>query len=209
MNQSGAFLTAFLAAVQSLSGRAALAANRPAALDTVARAAALRTDLDAVLAALVDDARASGATWQELGTIFGISRQAAFQRFGHPVDPRTGEPMNTTPLDEAPTIATAVFQDLAEAKWQAVTARFDERMTAGLDADALAAAWAQVIGTVGAFDEAKAPVATRAADVTVVDVPLRFEAGEMVGRLAVRDDGTIAGLFILDPAAATGSEATK
>jgi hypothetical protein len=49
----------------------------------------------------VDSARAAGRTWQELGDVLGLSRQAAFQRFGHPVDPRTGEPMSNAMLPGA------------------------------------------------------------------------------------------------------------
>lgn len=31
---------------------------------------------------LVDGARRAGATWQEIGDVFGVSRQAAQQRWG-------------------------------------------------------------------------------------------------------------------------------
>ncbi len=181
---------------------ASYAAARATALDAVARAAALRADLDAVLASLVDAAREAGATWQAVGGVLGISRQAAFQRFGHPVDPRTGEPMDTTPFAGAGELATAVFHDLAAGRWDAVTARFDDQMRAGLDEDGLAAAWAQVTGLVGAFEGLDSPLARRAGELTVVDVPLRFEAGEMLGRVSLRADRSIAGLFLLDPAAA-------
>lgn len=34
------------------------------------------------LQALVDEARAVGHTWQEIGDVLGTSRQAAYQRFG-------------------------------------------------------------------------------------------------------------------------------
>jgi hypothetical protein len=45
----------------------------------------------AALRLSVERAREAGRTWQELGDVLGVSRQAAFQRFGHPVDPRTGQ----------------------------------------------------------------------------------------------------------------------
>jgi hypothetical protein len=42
----------------------------------------------------VDRARDAGHSWREIGAALGTTRQAAFQRFGHPVDPRTGTPMS-------------------------------------------------------------------------------------------------------------------
>jgi hypothetical protein len=49
-------------------------------------------------------------------------------------------------------------------------------MSERLDASALAAAWAQVIGTAGAYQGMDEAVAHQAGDYTVVDVPLHFEA---------------------------------
>ena len=42
-----------------------------------------------------------GHIWQEIGDALGTSRQAAFQRFGRPVDPRTGVPMSENLLPGA------------------------------------------------------------------------------------------------------------
>ncbi|GAA1439518.1 hypothetical protein GCM10009617_04110 [Leifsonia poae] len=195
-------VSAFLASAQALAAGVGRAPDREHALESVRRASALTSELDALLQVIVDDARAAGVTWQGIGEILGVSRQAAFQRFGHPIDPRTGEPMNTTPLDGAEEIAIAVFADLAAARWSAVTDRFDATMAEALAAEDLAAVWAQLIGTVGVFERSTAPTARRTADVTVVEVPLEFEAGDMVGRVSVRDDHAIAGLFVLTPAAA-------
>jgi hypothetical protein len=55
---------------------------------TVARE--LSSAAEAALRAAVDGARSAGQTWRDIGQVLGTSRQAAFQRFGHPVDPRTG-----------------------------------------------------------------------------------------------------------------------
>jgi hypothetical protein len=51
--------------------------------------------------AAVQRARAAGRTWAEVGEVLGISRQAAFQRFGKPADPRTGRPMASSMLPGA------------------------------------------------------------------------------------------------------------
>jgi hypothetical protein len=80
--------------------------HRKAILDDVTgtqREDAAATPLDAVAAALrtvrsaeddlraaVESARSAGRSWAEIGDALGTSRQAAFQRFGRPIDPRTG-----------------------------------------------------------------------------------------------------------------------
>ncbi|WP_349427838.1 DUF3887 domain-containing protein [Microbacterium sp. LWS13-1.2] len=157
----------------------------------------LQSAADDVVRSVVQQAREAGATWQTIGDALGVSRQAAFQRYGKPVDPRTGEPMNTTPLSEATELARTVIHDLASGRWELVTERFDPAMRENLSEDALAAAWAQIVGSSGAFESQGDPVVTRAGDVTVTNTPLSMEAGDYTARIAFRDDQTIAGLHIL------------
>lgn len=58
-------------------------ANLPEHTDVSAlgNAAALLSAADRALHTLVDDARAAGASWAQIGEVLGISRQAAQQRF--------------------------------------------------------------------------------------------------------------------------------
>lgn len=107
--------------------------------------------------------------------------------------------MNTTPLPEAVALAETVIDDLANSGWDEVTARFDATMAEKLNADGLAAAWALVIGAAGAYEHRGEVEATRAADFTITNTPLAFEAGDFVARITFRDDQSIAGLFILPP----------
>jgi hypothetical protein len=60
---------------------------------------------------------------------------------------------------------------------------------------------ATVAGLVGAFEGfgTAEPFVRRIGDHTVVDIPLRYEAGEMKARVAFDDDEKVAGLFILPP----------
>jgi len=150
-----------------------------------------------VVRAVVQQARDHGASWQTIGDALGVSRQAAFQRYGKPVDPRTGEAMNTTPMDGAAELAGSVIQDLANCRWGLVAERFDAVMRETLSEDALAAAWVQIVGTSGAFEGQGDPVVTRAGDVTVTNTLLSMEAADYTARIAFRDDRTIAGLHIL------------
>ncbi|MEV5574955.1 hypothetical protein AB0L06_33375 [Spirillospora sp. NPDC052269] len=56
------------------------------ALAAVAAAAEAVRRADDHLRGTVGTARSSGRTWQEIGDVLGITRQAAFQRFGRPID---------------------------------------------------------------------------------------------------------------------------
>jgi hypothetical protein len=143
----------------------------------------------------VQAARQAGHTWAELGDLLGTTRQAAFQRFGRPLDPRTGAPMADAILPGATERAASLIADVAEQRWEQAQAGFDQRMSAALSAEALAAAWAQVIGTAGAYQGMGEPVAHQAGDYTVVDVPLHFEAAELNGRVSFSGTGQVAGLF--------------
>jgi hypothetical protein len=152
----------------------------------------------------VDAARDAGHTWAEVGDVLGTTRQAAFQRFGRPIDPRTGTPMNAAVLPGAADAAVALFVNLAEGDWDAARRDFDEKVAEALpDADAVAATWAAIAGRFGRYEQRMGePFAHQLGDYTVVDVPLRFEVGEQVGRVSFSRDGRVAGLFVLPPEAA-------
>jgi hypothetical protein len=165
--------------------------------------AALRVSrlADKALRTTVDRARAAGQTWQQIGDTFGTTRQAAFQRFGHPADPRMGAAMPVQALPGAGGRAVALFTEWASGHWEQVRADFDPTMARQLDADGIAAAWAQVVAMVGGYEHMGEPFIRRQGGYTVVDVPLEFEAGSMKGRVAYDGEGRVAGLFVLTPQA--------
>lgn len=167
--------------------------------ETIESAVLIVDSADQLLRATVQSARADGATWQTIGSALGVTRQAAFQRYGKPLDPRTGEPMNTAPLPHAPALARTVLDDLAAASWDTVAARFDPAMTEALSAESLGEVWAQLASQVGRLERCGTPQSARAGDLTITDTPLSFEAGDLTARITFRDDRTIAGLYFLDP----------
>jgi hypothetical protein len=141
-------------------------------------------------------AREAGHTWAEIGQELGTSRQAAFQRFGRPSDPRTGAPMEPV-LPDAGDRATRLLDDLISGHWAAACATFDATVAAKLDPRKLAAVWAQVIGLIGQYERRDAPSVFQAGDYTVVDTPLYFEAGERISRISYSQDAKVAGIFFL------------
>jgi len=144
----------------------------------------------------VDQARAAGHSWREIGEVLGTTRQAAFQRFGRPVDPRTGAPMSRDVPAGAADRAAAILTSLTEGRWEDARHDFDARMRRGADADRLASGWAHMAGMVGRFESMGEPFAHRAGDHTVVEIPLNFEAGTAVGRVIFAEDGRVTGLWL-------------
>lgn len=194
-----------VSSVQAVSPGGALAAVETA-LHTVRRA-------ESDLRTAVDRARSAGRSWAEIGETLGTSRQAAFQRFGRPIDPRTGAllapDLPPGAAEAALDGAVEVIAALAAGRWEAVRRDFDPRLAAALpDAAAVAATWARLAALVGAYEGIGEPWVHRIGELAVVDVPLYFEAGDLVGRIGYRDDGTIAGLWFHRPDAAPDGAGT-
>ena len=165
-----------------------------AAVKTAQELSALAAD---ALRLAVDLARAAGRTWQELGDVLGVTRQAAFQRFGHPVDPRTGQPMGPALIPAAAERATQLMIDWIEGRYERVTADFNQVMAGKMSAGGLADAWAQLAGLVGRYEQLGEAAARQAGNLTIVDIPMTFEASEMKGRVVYDQDGKVTGLFVL------------
>lgn len=177
-------------------GRHMVTGGTANALESIDLAQAIARGAEEGLAMTVKRAREAGHTWAEIGRVLGTSRQAAFQRFGRPADPRTGEPMEPV-VPDADGRAMVLFDDLARGRWAAVTATFGASIAEKLDDAKLAAAWAGVIGVVGRYERRGAPLVYQAGEYTVADIPLYFEAGERTGRVSYDRGGRVAGLFFL------------
>ncbi|WP_052443083.1 DUF3887 domain-containing protein [Streptacidiphilus neutrinimicus] len=174
----------------------------PDHLDLVRRAQAVDGLAEQVLKLSVQQARDAGRTWQEIGDLLGVTRQAAFQRFGRPIDPRTGEPMDkTVRVADAAQRAVAIVTAVLEGRMEEARRSFDAQVLAAFTDEVRGDGLATVTGLVGAFEgfgEAE-PFVRRVGEHTVVDIPLRYEAGEMKARVAFDTDEKVAGLFILTP----------
>jgi hypothetical protein len=171
----------------------------PAGLEEVRTASEISALAAAALRLAVDLARSAGRTWQELGDVLGVTRQAAFQRFGHPVDPRTGELMSSATMPGAEERATQLMIDWIEGRYDTVTADFSQIMSEKMSAEGLGDAWARLAGLVGRYEQMGEARARQAGDLTIVDIPLSFEASEMKGRVVYDRDGKVTGLFVLAP----------
>ncbi len=168
-----------------------------APLDSVVEAREAARSAEEALRNAVERARATGHTWQELGEILGTSRQAAFQRFGRPVEPRTSADLAGEPLPGAAERAVALLADMAAGRWEEVRRDFDQAMMDAIPANMIADVWAQVAGTIGRYERMGEPSAKRFGAQTMVTVILHCEAGEVSGQVTFNPDGTVAGLLVL------------
>jgi hypothetical protein len=187
------------AEVGAISRRLADALERigtGSALEALSAARELSSAAGDALQQAVDAARGVGHSWREIGDVLGTSRQAAFQRFGHPIDPRTGAPMRTDAPPGAADRAMAIVSSLANGHWEQARANFSTRMSEAIDAAQLAEVWARMASTVGSYEGTGEPFARRAADHVIVEIPLHFEAGEAVARVVFDADDKVAGLWL-------------
>ena len=162
----------------------------------VAAARELSAAAETALQAAVDRARAAGQSWRDIGEVLGTTRQAAFQRFGHPIDPRTGGPMSREIPPDAANRAVAIFDWHNQGRWQEILDELDDAMRARHDPAVLSRGWATMAGMFGRLERTGEPFARRAGDDAVVDVPLHFEAGDAKGIVRFSGDGKIAGMAI-------------
>jgi hypothetical protein len=85
---------------------------------------------------------------------------------------------------------------MTEGHWEEARRDFSGQMSQRLDAKRLADGRARMAGLVGAYEGMGEAFAHRVADHTVVEIPLRFEAGEATGRVTFDEDGKVAGLWL-------------
>ena len=93
-----------------------------------------------------------------------------------------------------------MFTDIVEGRWEAACRDFNQTMRAQVDAERIAAVYAQVVGAVGSYERMGEPVAVQLGAITSVEIPLHFEAGDWRGQVSFDRDGKVAGLFIRPPA---------
>ncbi|MFZ4843336.1 DUF3887 domain-containing protein [Mycetocola saprophilus] len=168
--------------------------NRIAALD------ALRALADSTLHEEVSKARDENVTWSAIGQSLGVTRQAAFQRFGSGTKEQEGkgQAMIKKLLLEAPERAKEVVRALASSKTDvAITTYFGEEAASALTAEKLDAVWSGLIASVGRWEGFGEGAALVAGEYVVDETRLEFEAGTLTCRTTWGVDGKLAGLFFL------------
>jgi len=187
-----------------ISGLAELERADPAsdqaltAAKRVSIAAELKTVVDQVLHDSVEDARANEVSWQQIGDLLGISRQAAFQRFRNPDDPRGNEHMRTKTNEALIPKAEQIYHELEADNYEAVASEMTFVAQRVLNRRKVMDVWADVRSTAGSLESiGESFVRPSGRNAVVVETPLAFEAADVIGRIAYNKRDKIVGMLIL------------
>jgi hypothetical protein len=163
------------------------------------RAIAATRSLDMVvedtLRALVDQARATGHTWAEIGDLLRVTRQAAFQRFGG--RPPTSEDGGTVaPVQGAVEHAVPVLQAFFDGRFNDVRSSFGERMLNACSVELLADVREKVRREAGDVQALGTPAVSVRDGYTAVDIPVVLDRADGIGRVVLDADRQVAGFFV-------------
>ncbi len=169
------------------------------ATQQVAIAAELKCMVDQTLHDSVAQARAHQVSWQQIGDVLGITRQAAFQRFRDPDDPKGTSPVPTTKHAALVPEAEAVYHDLAAGDYDAVARQMTFLVQRALNEKKVMGVWADTVAVAGTLESLGESLVRPSGSNVVVETPLSFEAGDFVGRIAYNRRAKIVGMLILRP----------
>lgn len=172
----------------------------------VMRAIAATRSLDMIvedtLRALVEQARAAGHTWAEIGDLLHVSRQAAFQRFGgRRLTAEEGD--IAAPVPGAVEHALPVLEAFLDGRFDDARSTFNQRMLDACSVALLADVREKVRRLGGEVQAQATPVVTARDGYTAVDIPIALERGDAFGRVVLDADHQVAGFFLRPAEAAS------
>jgi hypothetical protein len=166
----------------------------------VMRAIAATRSLDMVvddtLCALVDQARAAGHTWAEIGGLLRVTRQAAFQRFGGTRRSTSEAGGILAPVDGAVEHAVPVLQAFLDGRFDDARSSFGERMLNACSVELLADVREKVRREAGEVQALGTPVVSVRDGYTAVDIPVALDHADGIGRVVLDADRQVAGFFV-------------
>lgn len=156
----------------------------------------------------VTDARAQGRTWADIGKELEMSRQAAFKRFGKPVDPENGEHITPRSVRGLQERTEKVFTLIAGGSYDDLGLLMNAQTAQELPAPPIADTWRSALSEVGALqccsdsglelpggaplDEDEQIIGT-----VIGTTTLECEAGQLRGRVAFDERSQVVGLLIV------------
>jgi hypothetical protein len=166
----------------------------------VMRAIAATRSLDQIvedtLRALVEQARAAGHTWAEIGEVLHVSRQAAFQRFGGGRRPTPEDGAIAAPVAGAVASAVTALQAFLDGRWGDARSTFDQRILKACSVELLADVREKVRRQAGEVQPLGTPAVSVRDGYTVVDIPVALEHGDGIGRVVLDAGRQVAGFFV-------------
>ncbi len=170
------------------------------ATQRVAISMELKTLVDQCLHDRVEQARANQVSWQQIGDVLGISRQAAFQRFRNPDDPRGNNHMRTQSNNALIPKAEGVYYFLQAGDYDAVGQQMTFVAQRVLTEQKVMRVWSDAQAMAGSLESlGESFVRPSGRNAIVVETPLSFEAADFVGRIAYNKRDKIVGMLIMRP----------
>jgi len=164
----------------------------------IAATRSLDTIVEETLRALVEQARAAGHTWAEIGDVLHVSRQAAFQRFGGR-RPTPDDGSIAAPVEGAVERAVPVLEAFLDGRFHDARSTFDARMLQAISLELLAEVREKVRREAGEVQALGTPAVSVRDGYTVVDIPVALEHADGIGRVVLDADRQVAG-FLVRPA---------
>ncbi|HEX4010470.1 MAG TPA: DUF3887 domain-containing protein [Solirubrobacteraceae bacterium] len=150
--------------------------------------------LDDATSFAVARARDAGHTWQEIGELLAISRQAAQQRFGDRAGDRP-EPEHAALAQRA----SEIVGQIDRGEWATAAADWNGVMHSELSLERLETVWHQITATAGSLQGVGRPTVKHKGPFRIAEVPLVFEHGPMRATVTFDHDDKVAGLFLRLP----------
>ena len=147
------------------------------------------------LRTLVQQARALGHTWAEIGELLHVSRQAAFQRFGGGQGPVAEERL-AVPVEGAVDAAAPVLQAFLDGRFDDARATFGPRMLEACSVELLADVRERVRRYGGEVQALGTPIISARDRYTGVDIPVALERADGIGRVVLDANRQVVGFFV-------------
>ncbi len=162
----------------------------------IAATRTLHTLVEETLHGLVEQARAAGHTWAEIGELLHVSRQAAFQRFGGEPHGAAGDARGARAVDWAVEHALAVLQAFLDGRFEDARASFGERMLDAVSLELLAEVREKVRRDAGEVQALGVPRVSVRDGYTAVDIPVALERADGIGSVVIDADRQVAGFLV-------------
>ncbi|MGP5022951.1 hypothetical protein ACTXIU_15330 [Glutamicibacter arilaitensis] len=190
-----------------------LPTNEANSVKAVALSIEIEQAAQAHLESSVAVARARGVSWQAIGNAFGITRQAAFKRFGTISTTGIGEETMANPIIDLTSRTENIFEHLSKGDYGSVKSLMTFTCSRVLTKKKVMDVWDQVVADSGQFESCSNTTIQTADGTNVVaqklnqylgggltgQTQINHEAGEWLGRVAYNGAGKVTGILIVHP----------
>lgn len=183
-------------------------------MDQLLRALQLLKDAEQNLEKVVAAERSMGKSWAHIGERLGVTRQAAFKRFGRVTDTLTGDNMTARNTHHLKSQTETFFLHVARGDEELAMGMIHPSVRRELPWEVISDTWKRCLTEYGELEKCTDtfvthPGGTQALDdltslnqsmvlgIAVGVTTLNQEAGEIVGRVAFDQDDAIVGLLYL------------